>query len=76
MRKLTQTRLFRLLDGTEGVFNPAEMDLQPVYDDFVQSVIALCGSTQDATPAYFTLHYTRLELQDYRSVINEGAGEK
>jgi len=74
MRRLTQTRLFRLLDGTEGVFNPAE--LQPVYDDFVRSVIALCGSTGEDTPAYFTLHYTRLELQDYRSVINEGEGEK
>lgn len=76
MRRLTQTELFLLLNGTEGIFNPAEADLQPVYDNFVHSVVGLCTSLEVGIPTYFTLHYTRLELQEYKSVINQEAGKK
>lgn len=76
MRRLAQTKLFLLLNGTESIFNPTETDLQPVYDNFVHSVVGLCTSLEVEIPAYFTLHYARLELQGYRSVINQEAGKK
>lgn len=69
--------LFLLVDRIDDISNPTEIDLQPLYDDFVESVIALCTTAQGDVPAYFTLHYTRLELQEYRSAINsKGAGKK
>lgn len=77
MKRLTETRLLGALEKMEGVFNPAEIDFGPIYDEFVQSAAALCTSSQGDVPPYFTLHYTRLELERIRSSLsNKRAGEK
>ena len=47
------------------------------YEDFVHNVMTLCTSEKDDIPAYFTIHYTRLELEEFQILLNdEGAGKK
>ena len=67
-----------MLGRMDGTFDTVETDMRPVYDDFIHSVIALCTLPDDSdTPAYFTLNYTLLELQEYMTAANtEGAGKK
>lgn len=77
MRRLINTKLFSLLEKMDGTFTPGEQDIAPVYDEFVDTVTSHCISTKGDVPAYFTLHYTRLELEGYQILLSyEGAGEK
>ena len=77
MKRLINTKLFSVLEKMDGTFNPGEHDLKPVYDDFVQTVTSLCTSVKGDVPTYFTLQYTRLELEGLQILLSdEGAGEK
>ncbi|MBD8347824.1 hypothetical protein [Dysgonomonas sp. HGC4] len=77
MERLINTKLFCLLEKMDGTFNPDEPDIAPVYNDFVRTVTSLCTSARGNVPTYFTLHYTRLELEGVQILLSdEGAGEK
>ena len=76
MKRLINTQLLTLLN-LKGTPNPADTDLMPMYDDFVHSAVSICTSAQADVPAYFTLHYTRLELEAFQSKLsNEGVEKK
>lgn len=75
MKQLINTQIFKLLQ--KSTFNPAETDITLMYDEFVHSVTLLCTHSIVEVPAYFTLHYTRLELEVHQSRSKtKGAGEK
>lgn len=77
MKRLVNTQLFCLLKKVDGVFNFGEHDIRSVYEDFVHQVTNLCTSEIGDTPAYFTIHYTRLELERFQVLFNnKGAGKK
>ena len=77
MKRLVNTKLFSLLERMDGTFTPGEQDIAPVYDEFVDTVTSLCTSARGDIPAYFTLHYTRLELEGLQILLSdEGAGAK
>lgn len=77
MKRLINTKLFCMLEKMDGTFNPGEEDMKFVYDDFVNSVTTLCTSATGDVPVYFTLHYTRLELEGLQIFLSdEGAGGK
>lgn len=77
MRRLVKTQLFCLLKKVDGEFNLSEHDIRSVYEDFVYKVTSLCTSEIGDIPAYFTIHYTRLELEGLQMLIsNEGEGKK
>lgn len=77
MKKLANTQLLCLLKKMDETFNLSEYDLGSVYEDFVHRVIILCTSEIESIPAYFTIHYTRQELEEFRMLLNdEGAGKK
>jgi hypothetical protein len=73
MKRLVNTKLFCLLKKMDGTFNPSEREIAPIYDEFVYSVTSICTSQKKGIPAYFTIHYTRLELQRLQTFLN---GEK
>lgn len=76
MKTLFDTQLLESLNA-KGRINFTDTDSATMYDEFVRSVIALCTSTNESYPAYFTLHYTRLELESYQSrLCPEGAEKK
>ncbi len=77
MKRLVSTQLLSLLKKMDGTFNLCEYDIRSVYEDFVHNVMTLCTSEKDDIPAYFTIHYTRLELEEFQILLNdEGAGKK
>lgn len=77
MKRLVNTELFCLLKKMDGTFNPNEREIAPIYDEFIHKVKAICISDGYDTPAYFTIHYTRLELEGLQmSLSDEGAGKK
>lgn len=77
MKRLINTKLFSLLKKIDGTFNPSEQDTRSVYDDFVHKVTLLCTLAGGGVPAYFTMHYTRLELEGLHTLLGDGeAGEK
>lgn len=74
MKRLVNTQLFCLLKKVDGSFNLGEHDIRSVYEDFVYKVTILCTSEEGDIPAYFTIHYTRLELEGLQLLLsNEGA---
>ncbi len=76
MKRLMKTRLFKLLDNLKGTFDPGGIDQQSVYDEFVQSIVLLCTTRETEMPTYFTLNYTRLELQQLLSAESTKRMEK
>lgn len=77
MKRLVNTQLLCLLKKMDGTFNLGEYDIGSVYEDFVHRVTILCTSEKEDIPAYFTIHYTRLELEEFRMLLSdEGAGKK
>lgn len=77
MKRLVKTQLFFLLKKMDGTLNLNEDDIGSVYEDFVDKVTSLCISDKGDVPAYFTIQYTRLELEGFRMLLSdEGAGKK
>ncbi|MBF0577158.1 hypothetical protein [Dysgonomonas sp. GY617] len=77
MERLIDTKLFSHLEKMNGAFNPDEPDIALLYNDFVRTVTLICTSDRGNVPAYFTMHYTRLELEGFQILLNdEGTGEK
>lgn len=77
MKRLINTKLFFMSEKMSGAFHPGEQDTRAVYEDFVHKVAWLCTLAEADVQAYFTLHYTRLELERLQILLNnEGAGEK
>lgn len=76
MKRLVNTQLFFLLKKMNGTFNLYEYDIGSVYEDFVSKVISLCLSDEGDVPAYFTMHYTRLELEGFRMLLSDESAEK
>lgn len=77
MKRLLNTQLFCLLNQADKTFNMSKCDIRSAYEDFVHQVMALCTSEKGDIPAYFTIHYTRLELEKLQmSLSNEGAKKK
>ena len=76
MKRLLDTHLLKLLN-TKGTFKTVDTDIMPMYDDFAHSAIFICTAAKGEESAYFTLHYTRLELEAFQSKLSiEGAGKK
>lgn len=76
MKRLTETAMFRQL-STSDSFDPDKTSLKTMYDDFAHAIIDVCTSRQAKVPAYFTLHYTRSEVDQLTLAENtKGAGEK
>mgnify|MGYP006878618694 CR=1 FL=1 len=77
MKRLVNSQLLCMLKKMDRTFNLGEYDIRSVYEDFVHRVIILCTSEKESIPAYFTIHYTRLELEKFRMLLSdEGAGKK
>lgn len=77
MKRLANTKLFSLLKNIDGTFNLGESDIRSVYEDFIHKVTSLCTSEKGEIPPYFTMHYTRLELEEFQTLLSdEGAGKK
>lgn len=76
MKRLINTQLLCLLKKVDGTFNLGEYDIRSVYDDFVHRVTNLCISEKGDIPAYFTIHYTRLELEGLHMSLSNKRAEK
>lgn len=76
MKRLVSTKLFCMLEKMDGMFNPSAAELKPIYDDFAHSVIFICTAVQGDVSSYFTLHYTRLELEAILSKLSTEGEEK
>lgn len=77
MKRLVNTQLLCLLKTMDGTCSLGEYDIGSVYEDFVHKVTSLCISEKESIPAYFTIHYTRLELEGFQVLLsNKGAGKK
>lgn len=77
MKRLVNTQLFCLLKKMDGTFNPCAQEIALVYDDFVYAVTLICTSPRRDVLAYFTIHYTRLELEGFQmSLRDKRAGKK
>lgn len=76
MKRLVNTQLFCLLKKIDGTFNPSEQEFSLVYDDFIYTVTSLCTSQTEEIPAYFIIHYTRLELYRIQAIFNNKRLEK
>lgn len=75
MKRLLDTQLLKLLN-TKGTFNTVDTDITSIYDDFAHSAIFICTATQGEASAYFTLNYTRLELEAFQSKLSTEGAEK
>lgn len=76
MKRLINTRLFSLLDKMDGTFNSCNQNISPLYDEFVDTVTSLCISPKGDVPAYFTLQYTRLELERLQIRLSDEESKK
>ncbi len=77
MKRLVNTQLLCLLKTMDGTCSFGEYDIGYVYEDFVHRVTNICISEQGDIPAYFTIHYTRLELEGFHVLLsNKEAGKK
>ena len=70
MKRLLNTRLFCLLKKIDGTLEPGEQEMASVYDEFIYAVIKICISIEGCVPAYFTIQYTCLELQELQTVLS------
>ncbi|MFV0590338.1 MAG: hypothetical protein ACK5M7_03060 [Draconibacterium sp.] len=70
MKRLVNTQLFCLFKKMDGTLKLGESEIAPVYDEFVDTVIKICTSKEDDVPAYFTIQYTCLEMQQLRTMLN------
>lgn len=70
MKRLVNTPLFCLLKKMDETFDVYEQEIAPVYDEFVYAVTTICTSKKGDIPAYFTIQYTCLELQQLQTVLN------
>lgn len=76
MKRLINAKLFCVLEKMHSSFEPSEKDLKSIYDDFVHKVIQLCISEEEDVYAYFTIHYTRLELEGFWILLSDEGTEK
>lgn len=76
MNRLINTKLFSILEKANGTFTPENLDITPACDDFAHSVISLCTSAKEGVPAYFTLHHTRLKLEELQTLLSGRKAEK
>ena len=77
MKRLVNTQLFCLLKEIDGTSNPDEQEIRSVYDEFVYKVTSICSLAKGDVPPYFTLHYTRLELERFQTLLdNKREGKK
>lgn len=60
----------------DKTLDPDEHEIAPVYDEFVYAVITVCTSKKGSVPAYFTIQYTYLELQQLQAVLNNPKSKK
>lgn len=76
MKRLVNTQLFCQLKKVDGAFNLKEHTIRSMYEDFVHKVTILCTSEEGDVPAYFTIHYTCLELEEFRISLSQEGGKK
>ena len=76
MKRLINTQLLCLLKKMDGTFNLGKYDIESAYEDFVHKVTTLCTSEKESIPAYFTIHYTRLELEGFQMSLSDKGAEK
>lgn len=69
MKRLLNTRLFCLFKKIDGTLEPSEQEMASVCDEFIYAVIKICISIEGGVPAYFTIQYTCLELQELQTVL-------
>lgn len=77
MKRLINTKLFLMLEKKNEVLDLSNENMRSIYDDFAQSVTSLCSLSKCNTLSYFTMHYTRLELERLQaSFIMENSKKK
>lgn len=78
MRRLINTKLFKLLEQSENEPETGDLHFRLTYDEFVNRVSDLCTSRENPMANLFTLAYTRLELKSHqcRLSIQGGGAEK
>lgn len=76
MKRLINTPLFCLLKKMDKTLEPCEHEIAPAYDEFVYAVITVCTSKKGSVPAYFTIQYTYLELQQLQTVLNDARSKE
>lgn len=70
MKRLINTKLFCLLREMDGILKICEQDMKSIYDDFIYNIIIICSDEKEIALAYFTIHYTYLELKQLRILLN------
>lgn len=73
---LINKMLFPMLDRMDGTFDSCNQNISPLYDEFVDTVTSLSISPKGDVPAYFTLHYTRLELERLQIRLSDEESKK
>lgn len=76
MRRLINTKLFKLLEQPENESETGDLHFRLAYDEFVNRVSDLCTSRENSMANLFTLAYTRLELKTQLSVLSTQRAEK
>ena len=54
----------------DGTLKLGEQEIARAYDEFVDTVIKICTSKENDVPAYFTIQYTCLEMQQLQTMLN------
>lgn len=77
MKRLINTKLFCMLEKKDGLNNLSNQDMRLAYEEFAQSVTSLFSLDKRNVPSYFTMHYTRLELERLQTLLkNENKKKK
>lgn len=76
MKRLINTKLFLMLEKKDEVLDLSNENMKSIYDDFAQSVTSLCSLGKWNTLSYFTMHYTRLELEKLQTSFSPKSSKK
>lgn len=76
MRRLINTKLFKLLEQSENESETGDLHFRLAYDEFVNRVSDLCTSRENPMANLFTLAYTRLELKSHQCRQSTQGAEK
>lgn len=76
MRRLINTKLFKLLEQPENESETGDLHFRLAYDEFVNRISDICTSRENSMANLFTLAYTRLELKTQLSVLSTQRAKK
>lgn len=65
-----------MLEKKDGLNNLSNQDMSLAYEEFAQSVTSLFSLDKWNVPSYFTMHYTRLELERLQTLLKNESKKK